>query len=104
MLPDWKSVDLLSEVSSCESADESFWESSATDSASELESETKTEFSGSVPPEVHSDSLECSEDSNCDDLPPPKKVKADKLDDESDDDNESDEVKMEAPADIFQQL
>ena len=48
---DQKSVDLLSEVSSCESPDESFWESSAADSASELESETETEYSQVVRPQ-----------------------------------------------------
>ena len=56
-----KSVDLLSEVSSCESADESFWESSANDSASERESDIKTEFLGSTPLEIHSDSVESSD-------------------------------------------
>ena len=90
---DRKSVDILSEVSSCTSADDSFWESSAADSASEQESDLETEFSGSVPPEFHSDSVECSDGFNCDgsDLPSPKKVKVDESDEESDDDDSDDD-------------
>ena len=74
-----KSVDILSEVSSSGSADaDSFWESSAFDSASENSEDTNadTEFSGSTPA-IHSDSEE---------MPPAKKMKR-----EGSDDNESDE-------------
>ena len=53
---DRKSIDILSEVSSYDSATDSFWKSSAADSAGEQESDPETEFSGSAPPEFLSDS------------------------------------------------
>ena len=72
---DRRSVDILSEGSSCESADESFWESSAVDTASE--NEENEDVSGSARAELHSSSdyngSNC-DDSDCDRMPPTKKL------------------------------
>ena len=51
--------------------DNSFWESSAYDSAND-ETDNDTEFSGSTPPHVHSDT---DESRDYDQMPPTKKMK-----------------------------
>ena len=64
--------------------DNSFWESSAYDSASD-ETDNDTEFSGSTPPHIHSDTDKLH---GYDQMPPTKKLKIDET--ESDDSNRVD--------------